>query len=353
MANEQKLTAQQRAMLFAAATRQHIQPIAPKEINSGFQTMTFRLPQARLTQGVKLFVEGTVNLTASGSVEAGKHDALRLLTRVACDFNNGFRPIQGSGESLALVSMLYPNSGMMYGATAGTLVRQPDSWVNGENKFSFTLDLPFTTNFRDFSGIILTQNADTNLDCIVDIGNPLKMFSQNTAGKITGADLTQLKITPMVVSYSVPSDARAMPDMSILKVVSENSYNFNEGMNYIKVQTGMIYRKMLMIFEKEDGTRMTPEEFESNIELVFNTADTPYIMPPKMFRDFNTWQAGVEMPEGVYFWSFDFAGVLGYGGSRDLVDAERLSELGIRFHSKVPGKLIFVAEKLSRLVVQG
>ena len=69
-----------------------------------------------------------------------------------------------------------------------------------------------------------------------------------------------------------------------------------------------------------------------------------------MLRAVNKMQNGLEMPQGVYFWSFDWQGTIGYGGSRDYIDAERVSEFAVRFNSGKAGKLTVVSEKLSRLI---
>ena len=81
-----------------------------------------------------------------------------------------------------------------------------------------------------------------------------------------------------------------------------------------------------------------------------NTADIPYSISPNMLRKLNLMQSGVALPDGCYFFSFDWQGIIGMGGSRDYIDAERISELAIRFNSSVPGKLTVVSEKISRLI---
>ena len=64
----------------------------------------------------------------------------------------------------------------------------------------------------------------------------------------------------------------------------------------------------------------------------------------------NLQQMGLPYPEGCYYLSFDYQGILGYGGSRDYVDAERITELAVRFNAAKSGKLTIVSEKLSRLI---
>ena len=61
------ITAQQRAQLFAAATRQHFQMIGKKSITGGAQMVEFEIPKARILHNVKLLVEAEV--TVSGLSE--------------------------------------------------------------------------------------------------------------------------------------------------------------------------------------------------------------------------------------------------------------------------------------------
>lgn len=346
---EQKLTAQQRAQLFGAATRQHFQMLGMQEVKGGAQTVSFRVPKARIMQGVKLLVEGSVKTTASGNVASGITDVYKVLRRVSIDFNNGFMPVVAAGDELALVNMLYPNPEMVCAAESGTLATAPKNWANGDNSFSFMLDVPLTINYRDPVGLVLAQNAETNIDITLDIANALSMFTKND-GNITAAEFNSLKITPMVTSFSIPSDSRAFPDMSVLKIVDSRNEVFTAGQSYIKLPVGMIYRKLIFKFETVDGKPMSIEDITSNIELVLNTADIPYSVNPKMLRAVNTMQSGMEFPEGVYYFSFDYQGINGYGGSRDYVDAERITEFAVRFNAATNGKLTIISEKLSRLI---
>lgn len=354
MANNDKLTAQQRAQLFGASTRQHFQMLGMQEVKGGAQTVSFRVPKARIMQGVKLYVEGKIKLThASGTAyNVGTLDVYKCIRRLSIDFNNGFMPVVCSGEEMALVNMLYPNPEMVLGSVSGTLAQTPATWASSttgaESAFSFMLDVPLTINYRDPVGLVLAQNAETNIDITIDIANAIAMLGANSSGYT--ADFTSLKITPMISSFSVPADTRAFPDMSVLKIVDSRNEVFTAGQNYIKMQTGLIYRKLIFKFENTDGTPMSPDDITSNIELVLNTADVPYSVSPKMLRAINTMQSGMVYPGGCYYFSFDFQGINGYGGSRDYIDAERITEFAVRFNAAKSGKLTIISEKLSRLI---
>lgn len=349
---EQKLTAQQRAMLFGAATRQHFQMLGQQEVTGGAQTVTFRVPKARIMQSVKLMVEGTINTKGAAAVDLGKLDIYKVLRRVSIDFNNGFNPVVVSGEEMALVNMLYPNPGMILPAADDTtLCKCPAQLAatsgGSDTAFAFMLDLPLSINYRDPVGLVLAQNAETNIDVYADIANPNAVI--NAKAGYT-CEYGSLKITPMVTSFSIPSDSRAFPDMSVLKIVDSRNEAFTAGMSYIKLPVGMIYRKLILKFENTDGTPMNIDDITSNIELVLNTADVPYSISPKMLKAVDKMQAGITFPDGCYYFSFDFQGVNGYGGSRDYIDAERITEFAVRFNTAVAGKLTIVSEKLSRLI---
>ena len=330
---ETKLTAQQRAQLFAASTRQHFQMIGTQEVSGGAQTIEFRVPKARILQGIRLFVEAT--FTAAGEYKDA-YAPYDIFRRVSVDLNNGFSPIVASGRELAYVNMLYPNAQMVPAAESGTLC------TKGDKKFDFMLDVPLTLNYRDTSGLILAQNAETTISVYCDIANA------NVFGD--GFTYDKIKVTAMATSFSIPARSEWFPDLSILKVVDSRNETFTAGSSYIKMPTGMIYRKLILFFTYADGNPMTDEDITSNIELVLNTADIPYSISPKMLRAINKMQNGVEMPTGVYFWSFDWQGIIGMGGSRDYIDAERVSEFSVRFNSGKAGKLTIISEKISRLI---
>lgn len=355
MANNNNLTAQQRAMLFGAATRQHFQMLGMQEVSGGAQTVQFRVPKARILQGVKLWVEAKLNVKhASGTAYALKSpvDPYKLFRLITIDFNNGFRPVAVAGDELAMNNMLYTMPEMVgYSADGKTNCKCPASLVASsagtDNEISFMLDIPLALNYRDPVGLIMAQNAETSIDITLDIAN---------ANAILGAaagytcNFTSVKITPMIASFSIPSDTRAFPDFSVLKILDSRNESFTAGQNYVKLPTGMIYRKMILKFEAADGTAFTDEDITSNIDIVMNTADTPYSVSPKMLRAIDKMQSGIEFPDGCYYFSFDYQGVNGYGGSRDYIDAERITELAIRFNAGKAGKLTVISEKLSRLV---
>lgn len=354
MAENNKLTAQQRALLFGASTRQHYQMLGAQTISGGAQSLSWRIPKARLLQGIKVLFEADVKIT--GAAKTFTDDVLapyRICRRLSVDFNNGFMPIVAGTHELALWNCLKPMPEMIYpakdGSTLCTMEQDFTASTEGtSNKFSFVIDVPLTLNERDPVGLFLAQNAETNIDLVIDIANPAEIIGV-AAGY--GAEITSCKITPMTTTFSIPANANAFPDLSVLKVVDARTEAFTgAGQNVVKLPVGMIYRKMILVLTKADGTPMLPEDITGNIELVLNTADIPYSIAPEMLRAVNKMQNGKAMPDGVYFFDFSYQGTCNYGGSRDYIDTETVTELSLRFSTQSAGKLTLISEKLSRLM---
>lgn len=352
-AKTQNLTAQQRAQLFGASTRQHFQMIGKKTVTGGAQMVEFEIPKARILHNVKLLVEAKVIVKGSGSAPVASavapYDLFRLIT---VNYNNGFKPIMVSGSELALANMLYTNPDMVRAREDGSSLCKCPSALSASsegvtNDIKFMLDIPIGLNYRDPTAMVMVQNAETSVTVNLDIG-----YANTIIGQASGftCDFGTINISAMATTYSIPADSRCWPDFSVLKILNSNNYGIVNGQNYIKLPVGMIYRKMILRFEDENGQPMTLEDITSNIEILLNTADTPYSVSPAMLREIDKFQAGVEFPEGCYYFSWDFQGQNGYGGSRDLMDTERVTEMAVRFTSGKSGKLTVIGEKISRLI---
>ena len=94
---------------------------------------------------------------------------------------------------------------------------------------------------------------------------------------------------------------------------------------------------------------MSNEEI-GNIEIVFNQADVNYNISPDMLRAINTKDLGFELPKGVYIFDFSSGGnITNYGGTRDYIDTEKLTEFWIRTTTTATGSVKVVSECLARL----
>ena len=122
------------------------------------------------------------------------------------------------------------------------------------------------------------------------------------------------------------------------------------GQNLIDLVTGTIYRKIAFIIEDLDGNPFSDDDITSNIDLIFNTADVNYSVPPKLIRHKNEMQFGEEQPKGVYIFDFSDNGIPNYGGTRDYIDSTKLTMFQVRFNSNKAGRIRIVSENLARLV---
>ena len=169
---------------------------------------------------------------------------------------------------------------------------------------------------------------------------------------VTGftVELKNVEVSVCCETFSIPSNTNAYPDLSVIKLVNGRTDALaSAGQQVVKMSTGTIYRKIILYFEKADGTPMTNEEI-GNIEIVFNQADVNYNISPDMLRAINTKELGFELPAGVYIFDFSSGGnITNYGGTRDYIDTEKLTEFWIRTTTTKTGSVKVVSECLARL----
>ena len=358
----QSISPQQRALNFGAYTRQHIQTLGSQKGGSNSH-IEFEVPKARLLQGINLLCEVELATSTASNWKATtlneKMELYNILRRVSIDYNNGFSPVVASGKDIAVANMLRMNPKIVHpsgveGAslctiTAPRVTTDTEDAFTAESatamKYYFMLELPLTLNERDPSGLVLAQNGQTLINFSCDIADTVKL---STPATIT---VSNVNIIPVLGTFSIPTAPEAFPDLSVLKILDSRTETFTGGgSNVVKLPVGMIYRKLILKFEKTDGTPMTADEITSNIELVFNTADIPYSVHPKALRLRTTSQIGGKLPEGYYAFDFTYQGMPNYGGSRDYVDTERLTTFELRFTTADSGKVTIISEKISRLI---
>ena len=352
------LTAQQRANLFAMSTRQNLQMLPKQTAKSGATSLQFSLPKSRLLSGLSLLVKAKISVKHASLTELTINEIsqyYRLIRRISLDLNNGFSPYVLSGEECFMYNLLNRNGNVLLadGAVANDLMHVPGKLTASEsgavNNVEIFIDLPVTTNPRDPIGLILLQNDQTNVTLTVDIANASEMFTTVPGGFTI--ELASMDVTPVVETFSIPANANAYPDLSVLKLCNgRNDAMPSAGQQIIKLSTGTIYRKLLIMLTKSDGTPMGYDEVTSNFELVFNQADVNYSIAPEMLHALNTRDLGFDLPKGMYVFDFSAGGnITNYGGSRDFIDTERLTEFWIRFNTNVVGKCKIVTECLARL----
>lgn len=354
MAEQRQLTAQERAILFAQATRQNFQMLPSKKVESENSTVVFDLPKVRLLS--KIMVEfdaiATLKSTTGTNIPLKVFNVHEMVRRISLDLNNGFSPFVVSGRELHLYNInrlnpdvLNPQANVKGITSAGTTT----SAGGTENRIKFQVMLPVTLNDRDTTGLILLQNAETNVQLSIDIAKIADAYNLNVSNGDT-VSFKSMTITPMIETFSIPPIPEAFPDISVLKLVSSKANSFaGNGQNIVPLQTGTIYRKLVMYFEDENGAPLKDADFNGNLELVFNQADVPYAIKPSVLSAMNHSQLGYPLPDGVYVFDFSNQGFPNYGGARDYIDTEKLTEFWVRFSTQKGGKLSAVTETLSRL----
>ena len=338
-----ELTASQRAQLFAMSTRQNMHMLARETANTVPATVQFRLPKSRLLSALKVKVKMIASLKGvDQTFDVPKCALARIVRRVALDLNNGFSPFVVSGEELH-----YYNLASVHGNVHDEQMELKSTVAGTQNHLEFNFTLENTLNGRDPVGLILLQNDQTNVNLSLDFGNAGDLLEYDGL-TITMSDI---KVDVATVTYSIPANANAYPDLSVLKLVNGRSDSMpTTGQQIIKLATGTIYRKILFGLFDEDGAPMEPEDINGNFELVFNQADVNYSISAEFLRDMNTELLGYELPKGVYLFDFSNAGSFtGLGGTRDYIDTANLSEFWLRFNSGKRGKVDIVTECLSRL----
>lgn len=351
---QQQLSAQQRAILFGQATRQTIQSMPTQQVTAENSSVQFLLPKTRLLSKIMLEVEAVATLRATTGTAIAKDtfSPYKILRRVSLDLNNGFSPFIVSGRDLMLYNVNRLNPDVLFAGTnkrGMNYVENACSVGGVDAKIKFMVEIPVTLNERDPVGLILLQNPETQVTLSVDVDTLAKAYTLN-GGNGETATFKSMSITPVLETFTIPPSADATPDISVLKLVQSKADTFaGNGQNIIKLNVGTIYRKLVLYLEDNTGAPLLDSDLSGQLELVFNQADIPYSIKPSVLSAKNTSQLGYALPDGVYILDFSNQGLPNYGGSRDYVDTERLTEFWLRFSTTKAGKVTAISETLSRL----
>ncbi|MGG1343877.1 cytoplasmic protein [Bacillus toyonensis] len=347
------ISPQQRAQLFAQATRQYFQMLPSKQVPQEQMSVDFSLPKTRLLSRILLNVEAVATLKSNAATIA--KDAFTphgILRRVTLDLNNGFSPFIVAGKDLYLYNYLRQQPNVLIPGNdtqSMNYVENASSAAGTDAKIQFTIEIPVCLNPRDPVGLIMLQNDETSVKLTVDVDQLKNAYVLNQVNN-DSVTFKSMTITPMLETFSIPPMKEAFPDISVLKLVQSKADLFSGGgQNIVKLNVGTIYRKLIMYVQDADGNPMKPDDFNGNIELVFNQADAPYAIKPQILTHLNHSQLGYPLPKGVYVFDFSNQGVPNLGGSRDYIDTERLTEFWLRFSTVKPGRISIVSETLSRL----
>lgn len=351
---QQQLSPQQRAVLFAQATRKYIQNL-PSQSFSDNQTISFQLPKARFLSKVYLQVSGTFKATHASKTSwtPSVFEKYNLIKQVRMSINNGFNPYQISGARLRLYNIInnYKNVGLATDTFGQNRLDNVVSSSGATNTVKFTLELPITINERDTVGLILLQNEST----LVTIDIDCNALSSIMADSDITLSAENIMITPIVETFSVPAIPEAVPDYSVLKIVNEQVENVvSAGEMTIKIPTSLTYRKFFVYLASDtSGTPIDPSLIK-NFQLVFNQADSPININADFVAYKNKQDYQGALPLGCYCFDFSSQGIANLGGGRDYIDSERLTEMWLKIQfGNITGNsnyVYFVSEKLARLV---
>lgn len=347
-----KVTPAQRAQMFSQMTRQHIQSDGSIEgaVNSSIK---YRLDKVRLTNRVRMEIafDLTVIHASLTTFTALPLSPYSIIRRIAVDMNNGFNPFIVSGKELYMYSLMNDYSSVLNPATSGRgkvvlpLVSSPSTGT--VNKVRFLIDLPLALNDRDPVSLIVTQNQQTNVDVTIDFLDFSSIVS--TAG-FTGS-ISNIVISPVQETFSVPPVMDARPDIGILKLVQSSNQSISGArLATVKLPTGMTYRKLAFyITGADDGLGLTDSSIAGNFEIVLNQSDTPYKIKPSVLAAINHEQFRNTLPQGIWAFDFSYQGFSNFGGLRDYIDTEQLTEYWLRFNAPEACEITCVYEVLSKL----
>ena len=343
---------QLRAAKFLAMTRENLQTL-PKVNGVENGTISFDLPRARLLARIQLLVEAKFKVThaTATSFTPATFAPYNLLKRVQVDLNNGFSSFKISGAEAWLYNMLHYNAHVFERSTnnphAQVFLQTAAASAGATNILKFVIDLPIALNDRDPIGLILLQNEETLVTVSTEIGRFSDLLADATGYTV---EFVNMSITPVLQTFTIPIDPEALPDLSILKLVHSMTKEIpGAGITTVKLPVGLTYRKLLFYIEDAAGG-ISEDRITTDMEIIFNQADIPYKVNPKVLKALNTRSFGKVLPTGVYVFDFSDQGLTNYGGSRDYIDTERLTEFWVQFGTDTAGKVKVLYEVLSRLM---
>lgn len=343
------LTPAVRAENFMRMTRQNLHTMPTQSFTAEGDRLQFVFPKARYLSTTYIEVEAVVKLKGSGAVKVNPFP-FDMFNRITIDANGNFMPASLSGRDLNILDKLrfYPSvAAPMANNRSAIYVENQISAEGTLNKIHMTLPIQHVLSEKDAVGLILLQNDTAQVVLSMDLDKVAKAY-QLTSGQT--AEFVSVKVTPWLQTFTVPMPEQARPDLSTLKVLSSKYEQFAaDSTTVVKMPTQTIYRRIALYFEDEAGNPMTADDFRGTIDLVFNQADAPIMLKPSQLEYLNHHYYGEPLPAGVYVLDFACVPLPNMAGIRDLVDAERLTELWVRFSSTKAGKVTAISETISRL----
>jgi hypothetical protein len=349
-----KLSPAQRSANFKLATRRYEQTL-PTMTYADASTISVILPKSRF--GAKLYIQiaGSFTCTHATKTTFAKqpNGMYNLLKQIRLQLNNGFNPYQISGRDLYLYNQVSDSTNDFLDSDPdGTSVMgNVVSSAGTVNTIKYTLEMPLTINERDEVGIVNLQNPETSCTLSIDCDTIKTSLMSDTDIAVSAVNIV---ITPVLVSFSIPALPDAVPDYSIIKLVSEQMINIPSNGDFrIALATGLTYRKILIYVASDTlGTPLSTAQL-TKIQLAFNQADVPI----SVSADYIAWKNKVDyqgsLPKGCFCLDMSTQGIANLGGSGDYIDTDGITnfELVLSFAgiSGTTNTVWVIAEKLAKL----
>lgn len=325
-----------RAANFKAVTRQNLQVMPAVKISEGGQ-FELTLPKSRFL--ARIFLKCDISYTNATSLTDDHKKTMMekihgVLNNITLNLNTGFKPYVVSGAALKILNSLYPDNGL---AAYDNNITQTGARV--------CYEMPLTMSADSTAGLVLLQNHETTVNLSGEMVSLNSIFKG--IGSFTGVSMT---VTPMLETFTIPSSPDCYPSLSMLKLVNSRPETLvPSSENIIRMICGTTYRKVVLQFFDADGN---PADLEDSaiISIVLNQADTPYAITAGMLKMWNYRAYNTALPAGCYVFDFSTADIAEHGGSRDLMDTERLTEFWIKVNTAADTvRCIVTTECLTRV----
>jgi hypothetical protein len=351
------LSPAQRAINFGTLTRKHEQDL-PAVTCAASSSVSFTLPKSRLLSKISLLLTGTLTVTHASltSFTAAAFAPFNLIKNVRVEANNNFTPVNLSGIGAAILSYLRSNgaaqdclTGAVADCAASRRLNKLSTVASSSgtaNVYQCYLEIPIALNDRDPVGLILLQNEETVINVTIELEAGSVLLADTTDYTVALGTVT---IQPSIETFSIPPKAEAYPDLSILAIRGETFKTIaGAGQIDLNLPVGNTYRR-LGIYITDAAGGEADADLSTKFELVMNMADVPIRIHPRILAAKNQLLYNKVLPDGL--WVFDFAsqGLANYGGTRDMIDTERLTELLFRFTAAGAGQVRAVYELTSKL----
>jgi hypothetical protein len=216
------------------------------------------------------------------------------------------------------------------------------------NTVRFFVELDTVINKRDSIGLLLLGNDETLVTVKATLGRTSDLCPASSGYTVA---ISNISVSLVTETFSVPNDPKAFPDISVLKLTNEQTFTLTDGENTLKLPTGQIYRRIALILYSSTPARVSDSAVTSNIELVINQADIPYKEAASVIAMENALVYGSALPSGIYVW--DFASPCGdlknLASARDYIDSSNVNELWLRLTTSGVATAKVITETLSIL----